>query len=55
MVDENEATLKRIKKYDDHIVLEAENPNYRTQSFWDEDMARIRILGKATYFLSAVR
>lgn len=55
MVDDDTATLKRVRKFDDHIVLEPENPNYRPQTFWDADMARVRILGKATHFISTIR
>ena len=52
---EEEATLKRVRLYPDHIILEPENPNYRPLVFWDEDMSQVRILGKAVYFLSQVR
>ena len=55
LVGDDEATLKRVKKFPDHIVLEPENPNYRPMSFWDAEMARVRILGKATHFISEVR
>lgn len=52
---EDEATLKRVRLYPDHIVLEPENPNYRPLVFWDAEMAQVRILGKATHFISPVR
>lgn len=52
---DGEATLKRVKLYDDHIVLEPENPLYRPIVFWGEEMARVHILGKATHFISVVR
>lgn len=52
---DGEATLKRVKIYDDHIVLEPENPHYRPFTFWSEEMNDIRILGKAVAFTSAVR
>ena len=52
---ENEATLKRIRLYDDHIVLEPENPLYRPLAFWGEEMNAIRILGKAVAFTSTIR
>lgn len=55
LVDGDEATLKRVRLYDDHVVLEPENPSHRPQVFWDEEMARVRILGRATYFISALR
>lgn len=50
---DGEATLKRVKLFDDHIALEPENPQYRPMVFWGEDMARVHILGKATALLSA--
>lgn len=52
---DGEATLKRIKVFDDHIVLEPENPMYKPFSYWNEEMNNIRILGKAVAFTSAVR
>lgn len=52
---DGEATLKRFRLYDDHIVLEPENPHYRPLSFWGEEMNTIRILGKAVAFTSAIR
>lgn len=52
---DDEATLKRVQIYSDHIVLEPENPNYRPLVYWDRDMENVRILGLATYFISAVR
>lgn len=55
LVDGDEATLKRIRIFEDHIVLEPENPTYRPMTFWDADMNRIRVIGKATHFISAVR
>lgn len=54
LVGEN-ATLKRVYLYDDHISLEAENPQYRPMVYWGEDMNSVRILGKAVAFTSAVR
>ncbi len=52
---DNEATLKRVYLYDDRIVLEAENPQYRPKSYWGEDMNDVRILGRAVAFTSEVR
>lgn len=52
---DTEATLKRVKFYDDHIVLEPENPHFRPLTYWGEDMNTIRILGKAVAFTSTVR
>ncbi|MBQ2785952.1 MAG: helix-turn-helix domain-containing protein [Oscillospiraceae bacterium] len=52
---DGEATLKRIRLFDDHISLEPENPQYRPLVFWGEEMNAIRILGKAVAFTSTVR
>ena len=55
MVGDGEATLKRFRKFDDHITLEPENPMHRPMAFWNEEMNNVRILGKAVAFTSAVR
>lgn len=52
---DDEATLKRVYLYDDHISLEAENPQYRPMVYWGDEMNKVRILGKAIAFTSAVR
>ena len=52
---DNEATLKRVKLYDDHITLEPENPMYKPLSYWGEEMNEVRILGKAVAFTSTIR
>ena len=52
---DNEATLKRVRLFEDHIVLEPENPHYRPLAFWGEEMNNIQILGKAVAFTSTVR
>ena len=52
---DGEATLKRVKLYEDHISLEPENPQYRPLVYWGEEMNNIRILGKAVAFTSAIR
>jgi repressor LexA len=52
---DDEATLKRVHLYPDHIVLEPENPQYRPLSFWESDMEHVRILGKAVAFTRHVR
>ena len=52
---DNEATLKRVKLFDDHISLEPENPMYKPFVYWNEEMNSVRILGKAVAFTSAVR
>ena len=52
---DDEATLKRVRLFPDHIVLEPENPLYRPLVFWEDDIHNIRILGKAVAFTSAIR
>lgn len=52
---DSEATLKRVRIYDDHIILEPENPMYKPLVYWDSEMANVRILGKAVSFTSTVR
>ena len=52
---DGEATLKRVKIYDDHIVLEPENPHFRPLTYWAEEMNSVRILGRAVAFTSAIR
>lgn len=52
---DGEATLKRVKTYEDHIILEPENPQYRPLAFWGDEMQRVHILGKATHFISTVK
>ena len=51
----DEATLKRVRLFDDHIILEPENPMYPPKAYWYEEMNNVRILGKAVAFTSAVR
>lgn len=55
LVGDDEATLKRVHLYEDHIILEPANPMYKPLVFWGEDMNNVRILGKATHFISVVR
>lgn len=52
---EDEATLKRVKKFPDHIVLAPENPTFKPLVYWYEEMNSIRIIGKAIAFVSGVR
>lgn len=51
---DNEATLKRVYKYENRIELRAENPTFQPLSFEGEQLADIRILGKAVGFLSTI-
>lgn len=47
---DGEATLKRVRYYEDCIYLEPENPLYRPLVLRGEEMAAARILGKAVAF-----
>ena len=51
----DEATLKRVKKYKNKLVLSPCNPVYDDYVYTGEELNEIRILGKAIAFLSAVR
>ena len=51
----DEATLKRIYKKGDSVILQPENPVYEPLIFVREEINQIRILGKAVCFLSKVR
>ena len=51
---DDEATLKRVRLYEDHICLEAENPMYKPLVYWGNDMNKVQILGKAVAFTSVV-
>lgn len=55
VIIDNEATLKRFYRYGNTVILRAENPNYKEFEYSNEQINNIRILGKAVYFLSAVR
>lgn len=52
---DGEATLKRVFYGKGTIMLQAENPTYPPMVFSGEEILDIKILGKATYFLSKVR
>ena len=52
---ESQATLKRVYVSDDKIRLCAENPNYQDMIFFENDMNKVRIIGKAIAFLSGVK
>lgn len=53
--DEAEATLKRFYRENNKITLCAANPMYEDLVFREENMNRVRVVGKAVAFLSAVR
>lgn len=52
---DDDATLKRVRLFDDHISLEPENPQYRPIVLWGDEMNAVRILGKAVAFTSVIR
>ena len=49
---DDEATLKRVYKLGDRIILRAENPAYPPMEFCRTDGKTVRILGKAVAFQS---
>lgn len=51
----DEATLKRVRKFEDHIVLEPANPMFEPLVYWRENMNEVRIIGKAVAFTNQVR
>jgi len=51
----DEATLKRVYKGINELVLVAENPNYKPMVYKNEELNEIRILGKAIAFQSNVK
>ncbi len=51
----DDATLKRVRLFDDHIVLEPENPHIRPFTYWGEEMNSVHIIGKAVAFTSCVK
>lgn len=55
LVGDDEATLKRVYIHQDRIILQPENPAYAPMVFVGEEMNKVRIIGKATHFISAVR
>lgn len=52
---ENEATLKRFYRYGDTVVLRAENLDFPDLEYKDSQLEGIRILGKATHFISKIK
>jgi len=55
IIDNEEATLKRVYKINGTVILRAENPNYQDKILSKKDMKNVRILGKAVLFKSEVR
>lgn len=48
----DEATLKRVYVYEDHVVLQPEDPAYEPLVYFKDAMQTVRILGKAVGFTS---
>jgi hypothetical protein len=46
VIDDEEGTLKRIRKQENAIILESATPGYAERSFVGKDMRRVRIIGK---------
>ena len=51
----SEATLKRVYISKDKIRLCAENPSYKDLVFFENEMNKVRIIGKAVAFLSSIK
>ena len=51
----NEATLKKVYKYPNRIELRPENPTCEVHEYEGKEINKVKILGKAIAFLSAVR
>lgn len=55
LVDNDEATLKRVYVINGSIILRAENPNHPELVFSKKDAKAVKIIGKAIMFKSEVR
>lgn len=54
VIIDDEATLKRVYKYPNKVVLQPENPQYAPLVYVGTELETIRIIGKAVAFLSNV-
>ncbi|MBR3610025.1 MAG: helix-turn-helix domain-containing protein [Oscillospiraceae bacterium] len=52
---DGEATLKRVHKKAGCLILNPANPSYEPIVITGEELADVRIIGKAVYFISQVR
>lgn len=52
---EEEATLKRVYKQPNQLILQPANGKYAPLVYTDQQLESVKILGKAVYFVSAVR
>lgn len=51
----DEATIKRVYKYPDRMILQPENPTFQPMVYEGDKLNEIRIIGKAVAFTSVVR
>lgn len=51
---DNEATLKRFFRYGDTVVLRAENPSYKELEYKEEELNKLKVLGKVICFFSKI-
>ena len=51
----DEATIKRVYKYPDRMILQPENPTFPPMVYEGDKLNEIRIIGKAVAFTSVVR
>lgn len=51
---DNSATLKRVYKYPDKLVLSPANPQYEPLVYTGDELSQVRILGKAVGFISLI-
>lgn len=50
----DEATLKRVYKQKDKLILQPENPDYSPMVYAGQELEEIRIIGKAVAFMSRI-
>lgn len=55
IIDNEEATLKRVLKINGTIILHPENPVYKDMVFDKKSFKQVRVLGKVRYFKSEVK
>src|SRR5690625_4362252 len=53
LIDDS-ATLKRVYRSDDGVILKAENSSYAPMLFTKQDFLTVRVLGKAVMFQSKI-
>jgi repressor LexA len=55
VIVDGEVMLKRVQLFDDHILLEPQNPLYDPLSYWDKEMDDVHFLGVAVAFISQIK